>query len=277
MKPAKAIQQIVTISILILFALSSITIYNAKAVTDAINLPPPITIITMEATNGTSSYFNTTLTDVPSGYDVTNTTYLGWCVDTTAEMSRSPAEHQILLFSSLNPPNGTLADQRWDMVNYILNHKQGTVDDIQAAIWYFIDFDNVTRTPPNNQTVAWAIINDTLANGTGYTPGANQTAAVICDPIMVLPRPAPIQINIIEVTILPTGIPEYPVVFITLLTFTAVTITVVLAKKNRPQTEQTKNTDLASNIHFQAEQNTQGVALHFLIQQLLRLGFTKNC
>jgi hypothetical protein len=238
MKVAKTFHH--TIGILILFALFSVALCSAKAATSTINLPPPTMIITMEAVNGTSTYFLTTLTDVPSGYDVTNTTYPGWCVDTTAEMSRSPATHQIVLYSSLNPPNGTFADQRWDMLNYILNHKQGNAEDIQAAIWYFINFANITLTPPSNQTTAWAIINDALANGTGYTPAPGQTAAVICDPIMLLPQPTPVQINIIEVTI-PMQIPEYPAVAITLLTITAASIGLIYAKKAPRQHDRPKS------------------------------------
>lgn len=228
MKPTKTIQHTITVTIMILFAFASITTYNVTA-TNGISVPPPTTIITMEAANGTSSYFLTTLTDIPSGYDVTNSTYAGWCVDTTAQMSRSPATHLIILYSSLNPPNGTFADQRWDRVNYILNHKQGTAEDIQAAIWYFIDFDNITTAPSSNQTTAWAIINDTLANGTGYTPALGQIAAVICDPILLLPRPAPVQISIIEVTI--QTIPEYPTIAFALLTITAVSIALIYTKK----------------------------------------------
>jgi hypothetical protein len=229
LKPTKTLQHTITVTIMILFAFLSITTYNVTA-TNGISVPPPTTIITLEAANGTLSYFLTTLNDIPSGYDVTNSTYAGWCVDTTADMSRSPATHLIILYSSLNPPNGTIADQRWDAVNYILNHKQGTTEDVQAAIWYFINFDNVTTTPPSSQTTAWAIINDTLANGTGYTPALGQTAAVICDPVMLLPRPAPVQINIIEVTITET-VPEYPTIAITLIAITAVSIALIYTKK----------------------------------------------
>jgi hypothetical protein len=228
MKPTKRVQHTLTIAIIVFFALSSITVYSVRA-TDGISVPPPTTIITIEVANGTSSYFLTTLSDVPLGYDVTNTAYLGWCIDVNAQMGRSPATHQVVLYSSLNPPNGTLKDQRWDLVNYILNHKkQGTADDIQAAIWYFIHFDNATETPPSNQTVAWAIINDTLANGTGYTPTSGQAVAVICNPITFLPG-NPVQISIIEVTV--PVIPEYPTIAITILTLTATSIGIIYAKK----------------------------------------------
>jgi hypothetical protein len=229
MKPTKIVQHTLAIAIIVFFALSSITVYSVRA-TDGISVPPSPTMVTIEVVDGTSSYFLTTLTDVPSGYDVTNTTYLGWCIDVDAQMSRSPATHQVVLYSSLDPPNGTLKDQRWDIVNYILNHKQGTADDIQAAMWYFIHFDNETETPPTNQTIAWAIIEDALANGTGYIPAPGETVAVICNPVIFLPL-NPVQISIIEVTV--PVIPEYPTIAFTILTLTAISIGLIYAKKTR--------------------------------------------
>ena len=229
MKPTKIVQHTLTIAIIVFFALSSITVYSVRA-TDGISVPPSPTMVTIEVVDGTSSYFLTTLTDVPSGYDVTNTTYLGWCIDVDAQMSRSPATHQVVLYSSLDPPNGTLKDQRWDIVNYILNHKQGTADDIQAAMWYFIHFDSETETPPTNQTIAWAIIEDALANGTGYIPAPSETVAVICNPVIFLPL-NPVQISIIEVTV--PVIPEYPTIAFTILTLTAISIGLIYAKKTR--------------------------------------------
>jgi hypothetical protein len=232
MKPTKRVQHTLTIAIIAFLALSSITVYSVRA-TDGITVPPSTTIITMEVVNGTSSYFLTTLIDVPSGYDVTNTTYPGWCIDVNAQMSRSPATHQVVLYSSLDPPDGALKDQRWDIVNYILNHKQGTAEDIQAAMWYFIHFDNETETPPTNQTVAWAIINDALVNGTGYMPTPGETVAVICNPVIFLPL-NPVQISIVEVTV--PVIPEYPTIAITIFTLTAISIGLIYAKKTtRPQ------------------------------------------
>ncbi len=229
MKPTKIVQHTLTIAVIVFFALCSITVYSVRA-TDGITVPPSPTMVTIEVVDGTSSYFLTTLTDVPSGYDVTNTTYLGWCIDVDAQMSRSPATHQVVLYSSLDPPNGTLKDQRWDIVNYILNHKQGTADDIQAAMWYFIHFDDETETPPTNQTIAWAIIGDALANGTGYIPAPGETVAVICNPVIFLPL-NPVQISIIEVTV--PVIPEYPTIAITILTLTAISIGLIYAKKTR--------------------------------------------
>lgn len=196
-----------------------------------LNLPRS-QIVRIEVVNGTESYFNTSLMDVPSGYDVTNGTYPGRCVDTTTPMSRSPATHDVLLYSSLDPPNGTVADQRWDRVNYILNHKRGDITNIQRAIWYFVDFSNASEIPPATDTVAWEIINDTIANGTGYVPAFGQTVAVLCIPVLLLPQLNPVQINIIEVT--NPIVPEFPLPAIPLVLASILLLAVVFyRRKNR--------------------------------------------
>jgi hypothetical protein len=169
---------------------------RAIASAPTLNLPPPTTIVILEASNGTQSYFSVKLSDVPSGYDVTNATYLGWCIDQTAEMTRSPATHTVVLYSSLSPP-GDLANENWSMVNYILNHKQGAAQDIQEAIWYFINL-NHGYSPKSD--VAWTMVNDAKTNGAGFVPTETQIAAVIAYPIHAT-NPDEVQISIIEVTI----------------------------------------------------------------------------
>jgi hypothetical protein len=205
-----------------------VSIIHVSASDSGLNLPRSA-IIRIEVFNGTESYFNTLLMDVPSGYDVTNGTYPGWCVDTTVPMSRSPATHDVLLYSSLNPPNGTVADQRWDLVNYILNHKRGSAINIQDAIWYFIDFSNASMVPSLTDTITWEIINDTIANGTGYAPAFGQTIAVLCVPILLLPQPTPVQINIIEVT--NPVIPEFPLPALSLVFVSIVLLAIMVRKK----------------------------------------------
>lgn len=186
-------------STMVAFALTALFMQAAIGSVHALNgdLNLPSTIVRIEVFDGTESYFLTKLLDVPEGYDVINGTYLGWCIDTRAEMTRSPATHPVMLYSSLNPPSG-LANQNWDMVNYILNHKPEnvTADDIQQAIWRFIHIDgNYT---PTSQT-AWNIINDALKNGEGFIPKHGQIVAVICYPVVLLPHPSEVQISIIEV------------------------------------------------------------------------------
>jgi len=223
MRATRKSKEGLAISFVIFITLSLLLISNSAAADTGLNLPSmPVRI---EVSNGTESYFNTKLMDVPSGYDVTNGTYFGWCVDIRTEMARSPATHQVFLYSSIDPP-GELADEEWDMVNYILNHKQGTAQDIQQAIWYFIHMDgNYAPT----STVAWDIINDALANGDGFIPGYGQTLAVICYPTILFPGQPDVQVSIIEVE--NTVIPEFPSVPIPLLMMLTILFAVIICKK----------------------------------------------
>lgn len=222
----EAIKRSLLIAFTIVVLLPAIVIV-AYATENDLNLPS--TPVRIEVFDGAESYFLTKLIDVPEGYDVTNGTYLGWCVDTRAEMTRSPATHSVFLYSSFNPP-GELANEEWDMVNYILNHKPetATAEDIQQAIWYFVNIDgNYT---PTSET-ALGIINDALENGEGYIPQYGQIVAVICYPTVLLPYPSEVQISIIEVT--NTVIPEFPSVSLLLLIMLVVLFVMVIHERKR--------------------------------------------
>jgi hypothetical protein len=162
---------IISISIILVFL---VPIGPVNAVAPSINLP--LSPVTIEVFNGGGSFFDIVLSNVPQGYDVTNKAYRGWCVDRRSLMPLSPATHQVTLFSSFYPPPG-FASQTWNMVNYILNHKQGVSTDIQEAIWYFINMMD-GYTPPS--ATAQAMVNDALQNGSYFNPEAGQVVAVIC-------------------------------------------------------------------------------------------------
>lgn len=141
---------------------------------------------------GNTSYFDTTLSFVPPGYDVENTTYPGWCIDKNARIDVSRT-YRARLYSSYDVALPThLQNDNWDMVNYIINHKHPDADlyTIQDAIWYFIGGGGYPTNP-----IAIAMVEDALANGEGYRPGPGDIVAVICDV-----RPG-VQQNIIEVEV----------------------------------------------------------------------------
>ena len=208
---------------LVFAPLSAVT--QCHAAYSQLNLPS--NLVTMEVFNGTETFFVTHLSNIPSGYDVVNGTYPSWCVDRTAPMARSPAIHEIILYSSTSPP-GKLANQRWDMVNYILNHKQGEMTDIQEAIWHFINM--VGNYSPSSAT-AMAIVNDALANGNGFIPQTGEIIAVICVPVILLPEPVFVQISIIE--LLDPVVPEFPSFMITLLFMIATLLTALVWKTKK--------------------------------------------
>ncbi len=141
---------------------------------------PTLTFPTLTVINGTSSYYvsnlsGVTLDNFPSNYSIPNGTYAGWCVDKSIRMTRNEA-HNISLYSTINNtlPYGT-ETFNWNAVNYILNHKQGSMQEIQDAIWYFVpDFVS----PPTNEPNAMAMINAASANS-NYVPGKGDIMAVI--------------------------------------------------------------------------------------------------
>ena len=139
----------------------------------------PSAAVTMKIALGSSSNLDITLSNVPTGYSVSNGAYLGWCGHERYALT-TVRSYQVYMFDTLSstlPPsiagstyNG-LSD--WNKVNYILNHKQGSAQDVQAAIWYFIN--GIPTTSAN----ALAMINDANANP-NYMPNVGDTIAVIC-------------------------------------------------------------------------------------------------
>jgi len=134
----------------------------------------PSSSVTIVLYYGTESYFNATLSNVPVGYDVTNSTYFSWCIDPSGYVDPG-VPYKAMLYSSCDPPSHLQRDY-WDMINYILNNKRGTSRDVQRAIWYFTDGITPTR-------IGQEIVDDALMNGEGFIPGPSQMVAVICDPI----------------------------------------------------------------------------------------------
>jgi hypothetical protein len=140
-----------------------------------LNLPTgPVTLVVYDG--APISYFSTVLSNVPAGYDVTNGTYPGWCIEEPIFITEG-VEHTVTLYSSYDPSlPAHLQDPDWDMVNYLLNHKQGDSYDIQNATWYFVNGGNMPTS-----LAGQAMVNDALANGEGFIPVGSQVIAVICD------------------------------------------------------------------------------------------------
>jgi hypothetical protein len=183
-------------SILAITIVISVVVLRGYPGANASPLSLPSRLVTMEAFNSTRAYFDTRLTNMPYGYDVSDGTYLGWCIDSSIEMQRSPATHEVTLYSSLGSKPGNMENQRWDMVNYVLNHKQGDSQDVQEAIWHFINLNGGYSV---QGAFAEAMIDDAVANGAGFVPNGTQAVAVICYP-MVLTGEEKVQVTIIEVT-----------------------------------------------------------------------------
>ena len=132
----------------------------------------PSTTVQLTVVDGTTSYFKSTLSGVPAGFDVGNGVYQGWCVQYGTTMTRA-VSHDVKLYSSLNPPAAlALTSAKWVAINYILNHRIGTMMDVQNAIWHFTNGFAVTGN-------ALAMVNAALANPE-YDPLSHPIFAVIC-------------------------------------------------------------------------------------------------
>ncbi len=209
------------IGLILIVTVSLILVGNVAAADCGLNLPS--TPVTIEVWNGTESYFETLLSDAPSGYDVTNRTYLGWCVDRRCVMPRSPVTHQVTLFSSCNPPSD-LAGQKWGMVNYVLNHRQGVAEDVQQALWYFVNL--VGSYSPSSPT-ALSMVEDANLNGEGFVPETGQVVAVIC-----YTTDSEAQITIFEVDN-PPPIPEFQSFLVLSPFMIATLLAVIICRRKR--------------------------------------------
>ncbi|MFW9876880.1 MAG: hypothetical protein ACFFG0_27620, partial [Candidatus Thorarchaeota archaeon] len=135
---------------------------------------------------GEPSYFDTTLSEVPDGYDVTNGLWDGWCVDSNIGLENGKT-YEVNLYLSTDPnlPAYAKDDEQWNYVNYILNkdysYLGGNYQDIQCAIWYFTDTNpqmGSAGTSHYTPEITQAIIDDALGNGATFIPGEGQWMAV---------------------------------------------------------------------------------------------------
>ncbi len=161
---------------------------SAHAACPAFELPP----LSLQATNpaqfrandgAPASYYLVNLMNVPAGYSVTNGNYLAWCIDYFAPLPIETFLNAVLRDSTAPLPSH-LQSTNWDMVNYILNHKQGGAFDVQGAIWHFIGgpvpINDPAFFPPSVATLL--MIQDAIEHGDGYLPtGPGTVVAVVLD------------------------------------------------------------------------------------------------
>lgn len=153
--------------------------------------------VTMKVYNGTVSYFDIYLYNVPSGLDITNGYYVGWCADRSVHMPREK-ELTVRLYNSydlLLPL--TLRDKNWDKVNYILNHHgNATKVDIQYAFWHLLNdypYDSITSTAK--------MLVDTAQDG--FKPQPGDFIAILAEPVNTAGRPWPFQFAFIQIRLPP--------------------------------------------------------------------------
>lgn len=112
------------------------------------------------------------LAGVPPGFALGSGVYASWCLE--GERLGSPS--LVKLYSSYGPAlPADVAALPWPQINYLINHKQGDLRDVQNAIWMLTGVPTtefpVTRT-------ALAMVAEASRNP-GFVPGPGQLVAVI--------------------------------------------------------------------------------------------------
>ena len=177
-------------TVALIFLLFLATVNLAYATVPNINLPPNKVSLNVEWPSS-ECYYYIWLSNVPPGYHVSNGRYVAWCVD-EYHCIKPGRTYWAEMYSSYDPQNPH-RDDDWDMVNYILNHKQGSWEDVQHAIWFFVDGGRWPKSP-----AAQAMVNEALEQGEGFTPGPGQILAVVlfiddCTQIPIIEVPVPVE------------------------------------------------------------------------------------
>lgn len=172
------------IPLLIISALlfSQIGVYASDTL-PVVRLPPTNLFITMCATDGTNSWFDLSLKDIPKGYDITNGIYLGWCMQKSMKMTRG-VNHTVRLYSSYDPQMPlSYQSENWSKINYVLNHKHGDRDSIQRVIWYYTSLEDYPSDPD-----AQVMIADADQNGITFVPHNGEVLAVLVEGVQAIQR-----------------------------------------------------------------------------------------
>lgn len=167
---------------LIVFWLLAMLICSTLPITAAMSgsvVRLPNSFVTMRAVAGIGAYFAMDISNVHSGFDVTNGTYQGWCVQKEMLMTQR-VNHTVQLYSSYDPGMPRyFQSSNWGKINYVINHEHGGRMSIQSVIWYFI----CNAPYPTNDTLAQAMIADANASGNDFVPLSGQKIAILVDGI----------------------------------------------------------------------------------------------
>jgi len=127
---------------------------------------------------GQNSYWDHTLSGIPSGYDITNIEYAAWCVSQFNYMN--PGRwYNLQLWSSYDPDLPDDFDSpNWDLVNWVINNRVGYGwEEVQHVIWYFINGVPDDEYP---LTVSEKVLRDAALEHEGFYPGPGQNIAIVC-------------------------------------------------------------------------------------------------
>ena len=114
-----------------------------------------------------------TLRGVGVGFDVRDGVYPAWCIEAG---QRTAGGTRARLYSSydVNMPDD-VQRMPWGKINYLINHKQGSAPEVQAALWRLLGQSD-PKLPLSEAAAAMAAAADQNAT---FIPGPGQVIAVV--------------------------------------------------------------------------------------------------
>lgn len=136
--------------------------------------------VEMYVRDGKDSHFELFFLNVKYDYDLSDFQfYNGWCLRKGWPL---PAHtiHVVRLYNS-SDPNLPPEYKRmpWHQINYLINHKKGSKEAVQQAIW------RLAKSPEPKKVSAEALrlIREANLKGKNYTPGVGDLVAIVCAPV----------------------------------------------------------------------------------------------
>lgn len=139
---------------------------------------PDFPVVVIHTQTGTSpTLFDIWFWGIGDGYDVaTDDTLPGWCVeDFPLPNVRDPG--RVTMYCSYDDalPGNLSSMIPVPELNYLLNHRYGTWQEIQAAIWLLLGYSEPSIPATANSV---AMYEDALANGGDFVPGPGDLIAI---------------------------------------------------------------------------------------------------
>jgi hypothetical protein len=145
--------------------------------------PPSVKIpdspVPMFIRQGPNSRFESFFIDVRYGYDLVDFEfYKAWCLAKGKPIRRN-AIHKIRLYKCYDPDiPPEFRRMGWNQINYIINHKSGSKEDVQQAIWHFTDSEK----PMSLGREASQLVEEANLKGKDYKPADGELMAIVCLP-----------------------------------------------------------------------------------------------
>jgi len=139
----------------------------------------PDSQVEMFIRDGTDTRFELFFLDVRYGYDLVDfEIYKAWCLAENRPIRRN-AIHKVRLYNCYDPNlPPEFRGMEWNQINYVVNHKKGSKEAIQQAIWHFAGSEKQTTF----SVEAAQLIEEANLKGKDYKPAEGEFLAVICKP-----------------------------------------------------------------------------------------------